>query len=90
MALPSTQNRMIVDGLDYTSSVNAEPSGYDGNRQGPASDRHPFLEAFRIDTNASPAETVAGGRRGVRQWATKSGANAVRGIRVRLTTATGF
>jgi len=78
MDLPSTVNRLVVNGFDHTSSVTGEPLG----REEPARVPYQFglmsIDAYRANTSAPPAEVgrVAGSAIDV---VTRSGTNEFHG-----------
>ena len=78
MGLPSAQNRVVIDGFDHTSSLTGEPMGGDGPLRSPYQVSLAGIDAFRVDTNAAPAEIGRAGG-GVFNLATQSGANAFHG-----------
>ena len=76
MDLPSTQNRILIDGFDHTSSVTGDPIGREGPSRVPYQLSQWSVQAFRIQTNGAPAENGRAGARAVINVVTKSGANA--------------
>ena len=78
MQLPSAQNRLVVDGFDHTSSITGEPIGRDGPARAPYQFSQATVDAYRIETNAAPAENGRGGA-AVFNVVTRSGANAFHG-----------
>jgi hypothetical protein len=78
MDLPSVQNRLLIDGFDDTSSITGDPIGAEGPQRLPYQLSQWSVQAFRVQTNAAPAENGRGGA-AVISVATKSGANAFRG-----------
>src|SRR5882672_471273 len=55
-ALSSTQNRVVIDGFDHTSSITGEPVGGEGPARVPYQLSQWAVDAFRININGSPAE----------------------------------
>jgi hypothetical protein len=78
MDLPSTQNRVLIDGFDHTSSITGEPIGSEGPQRVPYQLSQWAVQAFRVQTNGAPAENGRAGA-AVITVATQSGANAFRG-----------
>jgi Carboxypeptidase regulatory-like domain/TonB dependent receptor-like, beta-barrel len=78
MDLPSAQNRVLIDGLDHTSSITGEPFGAEGPLRVPYQLSQWSVEALRVQTNGAPAENGRAGA-AVISVATKPGANAFRG-----------
>jgi hypothetical protein len=78
MDLPSAQNRLAIDGFDHTSSITGEPIGGDGPGRTPYQLSQATIDAYRVETNAAPAEN---GRAGAATFnvVTRSGANAFHG-----------
>ena len=77
MALPSTQNRIVIDGFDHTSSITGEPVGREGPARVPYQLSQWAVNAFRINISGSPAEIGRAGA-SVINVVTKSGANQLR------------
>src|SRR6185503_8286855 len=59
--LPSGQNRLVVDGFDHTSSITGEPVGREGPGRAPYQFSQETVDAYRVETNAAPAENGRGG-----------------------------
>jgi len=78
MDLPSTQNRIVIDGFDHTSSITGEPMGAEGPLRIPYQLSQSSVAALRIQTNGAPAENGRGGAAAI-NVATKAGANAFHG-----------
>jgi hypothetical protein len=78
MDLPSAQNRIVIDGFDYTSSITGDPIGGEGPLRVPYQLSQWSVEAFRVQTNAAPAENGRAAAAAI-DVATKSGANAFHG-----------
>src|SRR5882672_3065277 len=78
MALPSTLNRVVIDGFDHTSSITGEPVGREGPARVPYQLSQWAVGAFRVNISAAPAEVGRGGA-AVIDVVTASGANQLRG-----------
>ena len=83
MNLPSTQNRLLIDGFDHSSGITNDPIGREGPSRVPYQVSQWSVQAFRVQTNAAPAQNGRAAA-GLIDVATKAGANAFRG------TAYGF
>ncbi len=77
MALPSTQNRVVIDGFDHTSSITGEPVGGEGPARVPYQLSQWAVSAFRVNISAAPAEIGRAGA-AVIDVVTQSGANRLR------------
>ncbi len=77
MALPSTQNRVVIDGFDHTSSITGEPVGAEGPARVPYQLSQWAVNAFRVNLSAAPAE-IGRASAAVIDVVTKSGANQLR------------
>ena len=78
MALPSAQNRILIDGFDHTSSITGDPAGGEGPSRVPYQLSQWSVEGFRVETSGAPAENGRAGA-AVINVITKSGANAFHG-----------
>jgi len=78
MDLPATQNRLVIDGFDHTSSITGEPAGREGPARVPYQLSEWAVSAFRINISGSLAE-VGGAGAAVINVVTKAGANQLRG-----------
>ena len=78
MNLPSTQNRLLIDGFDHTSGITNDPLGREGPARVPYQLSQWSVQAFRVQTNAAPAQNGRAAAALI-DVATKAGANAFRG-----------
>ena len=78
MNLPSSQNRVVVDGFDHTSSITGEPLGVEGPMRVPYQVSEEAIEGLRIQTNAATAE-VGHAAAATFNVVTRAGSNSLRG-----------
>ena len=78
MNLPSTQNRLLIDGFDHTSGITNDPIGREGPARVPYQVSQWSVQAFRVQTNGAPAQNGRAAA-SVIDVATRTGANAYRG-----------
>jgi hypothetical protein len=78
MNLPSTQNRLVIDGMDHTSGITGEPVGGEGMLRVPYEVSYASIAAMRVHVSGAPADT-GGAAGGIFDVVTRSGANAFHG-----------